>query len=102
MGSLIVATFDNDAVIFEIAFSDVNLKISDIICNNNSPYSVRGTLLDWEDDSFVAHQTFLTGITEVGVVGNHRIEFLPPDPETPDSPGGILLPYKTFFEYPAP
>ncbi len=102
MATLTVATFDNDAVIFELEYVEVNRKITLIRCINDGSGNARGTLIDRETDAIVAQAIFVPGqTTPINVVGNYRVEFVP-DPHFPGSPDMVELPYKTFIEYPVP
>ena len=102
MPTLIIATFDDDAVVFELEYVEVNRKITLIRCANNGSGNARGTLIDRITDAIVAQAVFVSGqITTRDVVGNYRVEFVP-DPHLPGSPNMVELPYKTFIEYPVP
>lgn len=92
MGTLVVGSFANEQIVFEVDYNDANLRVSTLRCVNNGDMNARGTLIEPEDGSIVAQAIFVPGTTQLAVAGN-KVKVLPN--------GTLAIPYETRLEYPA-
>lgn len=93
MATIKLASFQNDAVVFELDYNDGNLKIERFRAINNGDQNARGTLFG-QDGQIIAQYIFEAGTTwYADIIGNWRVAW--------DEYGVLVLPLNSRFEYPA-